>query len=576
MSIEYVPFRSGSVGTGKVPKAKKFDRDTTENTFMIDDFRTLPADSVREADIAIVGGGVAGITLALELGARGLRVILLEAGGLRFRHEDQEFYRGEFVGSLSLGLEHLRLRCLGGSSGAWGGRLRPLDPIDFEARDWIPESGWPFGAEALEGYWGRAAALCGLAEAPPDTGLWEGLEMPALPLAPERIRTGLVLRARRPSRFGRDYAAALQASPDIEVWLHACVTRILLHEGGGAVRALEVATPEGRRSTIVARAYVLAAGGIENARLLLQPQPGRPHGIGNDDGHVGCWFADHPTIVGTARLQPADRRWQQVLRSFEERRIGDATVFRIFAPAPEMQRRAGIANASLSVVPAILRRLTGGALSALYVKEQFHMLRRADGLSVHGRNILLDLPELLQFAHRRLHGVFRRRLFPLTLTWRGETRPLRESRVVLTGERDRLGLFRVRVEWRLPPELPTHVLRLHRLLDAELRRTGVGRLVTLFEPDGSDLPDRVLPSYHHMGTTRMHDDPRRGVVDRHGRVHGIDNLYVAGSSVFPAYGHANPTLTIVALTLRLADHLGPRLADALRPAVAGIVLGSHL
>jgi choline dehydrogenase-like flavoprotein len=543
---------------------------------MLDDFRTLPAGSVRRADVAIVGGGIAGITLALALGARGLRVILLEAGGLRFRREDQDFYRGEFAGRPGLGLEHLRLRCLGGSSGAWGGRLRPLDPVDFEARDWIAESGWPFGAEELGDYWRPAAALCGLDEPLPDAAVWEGRDLPALPFARERLRTGVVLRAARPPRFGRDHACALRASPDIEVWLHACVTRILLREGGGAVEALEVSTPEGRKSTVVARAYVLAAGGIENARLLLQPQPGHPRGIGNGSGHVGCWFADHPTIVGTARLQPADRHWLEVFRSFEEQRIGGTTIFRFFAPAPEMQRRAGLPNASLSVVPAVLRRLSGGLLSALHVKEQFRVLRWADGLSVHGRNILLDLPELLQLVHRRLHGVFHRRLFPFTLTWRGETRPLRESRVVLTGERDPLGLFRARVEWRLPPELPAEVLRLHRLLDDELRKAGIGRLVMLCEPDGSDLPERVVSSYHHMGTTRMHDDPRRGVVDRHCRVHGIGNLYIAGSSVFPAYGHANPTLTIVALTLRLADRLDACLTGGSRQSAAGTAAAFHL
>jgi choline dehydrogenase-like flavoprotein len=136
-----------------------------------------------------------------------------------------------------------------------------------------------------------------------------------------------------------------------------------------------------------------------------------------------------------------------------------------------------------------------------------------------------------------------------------EQAPNPDSRVVLSRERDALDCPRVALCWRTSPLDKRTAHRAREIFGEELWRAGAGRLQSSLEGEGKPWPARLRGARHHMGTTRMHSDPRRGVVDANCRVHGIANLYVAGSSVFPTSGAANPTLTIVALALRLAGHV---------------------
>lgn len=141
------------------------------------------------------------------------------------------------------------------------------------------------------------------------------------------------------------------------------------------------------------------------------------------------------------------------------------------------------------------------------------------------------------------------------MTTRIEPAPNPDSRVVLVGDRDELGLQRVALDWRLSEADKRNVRQTLELFGAEIGRAGIGRPKILYEEDDSGWPEDLGGGEHLMGTTRMSDDPKQGVVDRHCRVHGMANLFVAGSSVFPTAGGATPTLMIVALAIRLADHL---------------------
>ena len=142
--------------------------------------------------------------------------------------------------------------------------------------------------------------------------------------------------------------------------------------------------------------------------------------------------------------------------------------------------------------------------------------------------------------------------------YQAEHLPHRSSRVVLATDRDALGMPRLRTQVAFTEQDVRTVEKFHRVLAAQLSATGTGAFHA-YDPDlVSQIEDRLThfnSMYHHLGTTRMSASPATGVVDRDCRVHGVDNLYVAGGSVFPTGGYANPTLTVVALALRLADRL---------------------
>jgi hypothetical protein len=252
-------------------------------------------NSDQQNDVVIVGGGAAGLTLAHALGATGRSVLLFEAGGDKRTKASQEFYRGELVDKVvHPSTDNYRVRAIGGTSTIWGGRAIPFDPIDFEKRDWVPASGWPFGREALAGYYGRAmdAAEAGRPEFFP-----EG----ALPGAQKELAPGLdgdlvqttVERFSKPTNFWRRYGEELTRSDRVRIVKDAPVVHIQLAADGNSVDWIEVASPDGSRTKVRGRSYVLALGGLETTRLLLASNDVRQAGIGNDSDHLGRNYMSH-------------------------------------------------------------------------------------------------------------------------------------------------------------------------------------------------------------------------------------------------------------------------------------------
>jgi choline dehydrogenase-like flavoprotein len=155
-----------------------------------------------------------------------------------------------------------------------------------------------------------------------------------------------------------------------------------------------------------------------------------------------------------------------------------------------------------------------------------------------------------------------------------EAEPNRDSRVTLSEHKDALGMNRVKVDWRLTELVKRTFDRTVTLLAEEMQRTGVAD-VQLDEPlEGKPWPAQLEGTWHHMGTTRMHDSPTQGVVDRNCQVHGMSNLFVAGSSVFPTVGANFPTITIVAMTLRLSEHVLKALRGEVGPLASVTSIGS--
>jgi choline dehydrogenase-like flavoprotein len=493
----------------------------------------------------VVGGGPAGITLARAFAGGGMDVCVVEAGGLEPDAEVQALYEGESVG-IEYPLAATRLRRFGGSSNHWGGYVRPLDPIDFEARDWVPFSGWPFGLGELAPYYGPAGEIVEVAPARyANSAYWSevtGVQLPEPPAG--RLWTRFV-HFSPPTRFGERYGPRLERAANVRVLLHANVVNIDAAETGRSVTGLTVRTLEGRSHAVKARYYVLATGGLENARLLLLSNDVVATGLGNQHDLVGRFFMEHPHLSGFCEVVVADL--ERLPPIYRERVRADGHGVKVaFNPSEGFLREHRLLNATFMYGVAGEYRSDAPPGSAMRAKGL-----QADVLQA-SRRFLSDAGGPVKGDDPAYLGVW------LGVGCACEQVPNPDSRVSLSEERDRLGLRRIRLDWRLTEQDRRSVVAHMHSLALELGALGIGRTVLTVEDNGQ-WPDAVGGGSHHMGTTRMHDDPRRGVVDRNSKVHGVDNLYVAGSSVFPTSGAANPTLTIVALTLRLADHLKERL-----------------
>lgn len=516
------------------------------------------------ADLCIVGAGAAGITLARRLASPSRRILLLEAGGSDYEPAIAALGAGESVGFPYYDLEDSRLRFFGGTTAVWGGRCAELDALDFERREWVPHSGWPFEKDALAEYYRAARAIVQVPPGVLDARLWR-----AAGLAPSALEGDLLEAAfwqfdDRWDRFGLAAHAPLAAHPNVTVLLHATVTRLALAENGASVASADVRSPGGRRATVRANAFVLAAGGLDNPRLLLASRDRAPNGIGNDFDLVGRFFMEHPHARGGRIVL---RRPWAALRAFKQSHFIDGGRYAAtLRPTDKAQRELGILNGSFT--PKV--RLHPGRRENLAKKVYDHVHRRVNPTR-RGRVLWRVTKDGARWVQSRTDPLLPWLRLGLgtagvVLSVRAEQAPNPSSRVFLGDARDALGMPKLTLDWRFDP-LDKRTLRLVAAnLDAELRRSGEGYVVPerWLQDDAAPwetdplIGNHPIGGFHHMGTTRMASDRRAGVVDANCRVHGVENLFVAGSSVFATSGWANPTLTILALALRLGDHLESR------------------
>ncbi len=529
---------------------------------MLIDLRQHPEAAGHPSDICIVGAGAAGITLARSLAARGRDVCLLESGGLDFEQATQDLYKGANLGMPYYDLDQARLRFFGGTVAIWGGRCALLDPIDFMRRDWVPHSGWPINRAVLDPFYRQAHDQLDLGKFQYEHDVWDALGVPDPGFDPDRIDAVLWRFDEVAERFAASRARDLIAAPNVRILLHANAVKIQADAQGRAIEHVDVRPIDGPALRVKAGHYVLACGAIENARLLLASDDVESNGIGNGHDQVGRYFMEHTAgRLGRIETREPFALWAACQKRFMPDGPPLAPALRL-GDAAQAEARAlnGIATLKLQRDPA-----RGVALG----NKLYHGLKHSINPTRGGRALDHLYRGVRGLIHRRVRMPIERMranagITGLYLITRGEQAPNPASRVLLSAERDALGSRRADLDWRLS-EIDKHSARvLARTFDAELRRMGKGSLVPaawLDEP-GPEWPvdptigNHPLANYHHMGGTRMSDDPAQGVVDADCRVHGYANLHVAGSSVFATGGWANPTLTIVALALRLADRLG--------------------
>jgi len=520
--------------------------------------RDLESSAAIECDICIIGGGAAGITIARELAGGQPKVCLLESGGLEYDAETQNLYRGEVTGWSYPALDAGRVRYFGGSTNHWAGSCEPFDQIDFEERPWVPYSGWPLARETLDPFYERAQAYCQLGPYQYDPQFWSEItDREPLLLDPHRV-VSRVVQSSPPTRFGEVYRGDLERAANVQVLLHANALHLETAAVPGPVTEVTAGVLSGGQFKVRAQYFVLAAGGIENARILLLSGPADGRGLVDGSGLVGCFFMDHPVVEG-AILRPA--RPHPDLTFYRGRTFGVYGVHAHLQVAEEVLRRQRLKNVRAPLSPVSAYRLSEGI-------EAYHELSDALGegelppdLWEHIGSIMSDFDMVLEAISRRL---FNRRLFDHAAEAEGflldamvEPTPDPNNRVTLSEERDAFGLRRPILRWRIGERDRENLWRCYQIIGMELARIGAGRVRLLRNREEALWEDPRLLSYanHHIGTTRMSADSRRGVVDANGKVHGSPNLFVAGSSVFPTASHVPPTLTIVALAIRLGDHL---------------------
>lgn len=456
--------------------------------------------------IVIIGSGPAGISIARVLAKANIPTAILEAGTEEVTAESQDFYRGRTVGDPYFDLDTTRIRLLGGCSNHWAGWCRLLDAHDFQPRDWIPHSGWPISHADLEPFLGAVRDELDLVPFEPDRPITADIHWIQL------IKSPAV-------RVAEKYREELERDPNIALVLDAYVTGL---EGvDGRVRSARLWSKGAEAGEIEADWFVPCAGGLENSRLLLWSNQQSAGAIVPHAAALGRYWMEHPQFQGG----------DCILTGHEEFPI-DATNEAFFSPSPQAMQAAGIMNFGVRLI-----------------ETPYHGVK----------GLLADLactaPDFAEWLAMKA-GLHLRCAAQIYIGW--EQAPDPENRIVLSAaEKDAAGVPRIELHWKkgaLDRKTLADGMRLFGKAMAE-RDFGRVRLAD-WVANGQDYPtDQEIAGHHHMGGTRMGTDPAVSVVDADCKVHGMQNLFVGGSSVFATSGYSNPTTTIVALAIRLGHHL---------------------
>jgi choline dehydrogenase-like flavoprotein len=544
------------------------------------DARSIQRDEIITADLCIVGAGVAGIVLAREFIYGDVSVVLLESGGIRPDRQMQSLLWGENIGHEYYPLDNARSCGFGGSAHKWliglpenrlGARIHPLEEIDFLERSWVPNSGWPFDRTHLEPYYQKAQAVCRSGRYSYNAADWEEDTKPRLGLDPKKVETTIFHFIDRRT-FLDHYLDQIVGCNAVRLLTHSTLLDLEAGSNLREVLGFRVGTPEGKTFRVVAKHYVLSLGAIECARTLLLSQKERAFGIGNQHDVVGRYFMEHPH-VWSGKWVPASGFDLQKLGLYRIHSPNGTPIMGKLATTPDVQREAKLLNYCVSIHPVVSRYTQD--ITPVWRSDNWPLLKANEDRSNRavesqvGRRgapetLKCVLTKQLKRAGRLLFGGMltrrRRGAVRFTLNHMAEQVPNPDSRVVLSDEKDFFGRNRVRLDWRLSEIDIRSIIASQEIIDAELRRIGAGRLE--IDHDTKRVEAKIQGGWHHMGTTRMHRDPKKSVVDPNCRVHEMANLYIAGPSVFPTGGYANPVLTIVALAIRLADHLKAALKSA--------------
>jgi choline dehydrogenase-like flavoprotein len=496
------------------------------------DARRFTDGATLDTDICIVGAGPAGLVLACELVDRQCDVILLESGGSRAEPEILALNVGDATGDVYAGLGPTRHRQVGGTTHLWnsaaqgaiGAKYAPLSAADFEQRPSRDNGGWPFDLSALRADYERAQRICGLGPFAYEADKWATPSAKAWSALGDHVVSRVYQFGARDSLIA-PLRATIGRATHVRLCSHATAIAFETSASARRVAALSIGTPGGARWSVRAKRFVLAAGAVENARLLLLLNEAR--GLTGDGTEwVGRGFMEHPRDRAIT-LRPHSTALYASASFYDLHQAANGTwILGRLALSDSALANGELLNASATLFPRLSSRaerlpamLPGFAARWLPGNGHGWSTRRTAARDFEGFDVLLNV----------------------------EQTPHPDNRITLSSRRDSLGVPFPSLHWQWRAEDHARLERVRAIVADSLAGVGVATIDTATRPDPN--------AHHHAGTTRMHDDPRLGVADRDGRVHAMDDLYVAGASTFPTAGFANPVLTIVAMALRLARHL---------------------
>jgi len=543
------------------------------------DLRDFDDDQLIEADICIIGSGPAGLSMAGEFANTDVKVWVIESGGHEVEPATQKLYNYENIGvPRCISQDLIRIRRYGGTSALWTGRVAPFDEIDFRKRDWIDYSGWPVSKNELEPYFERAGDILGLGPNRYDDRLWKHFNTakPEPDLSRENLKSEFWQFSKsrtvdgEPTRFATDFDPP--NSDNINILLHANLTQINMTDGDSrgngteeadSVESVSISTLEGMKALIRAKTVILSCGGVENARLLLASNRQHPSGLGNQHDMVGRFFMDHPYCeLGEFSFKQCRKLLNRFSHFWLDNEKGRNVYLHGLSLSREVQEKEQLLNCAVYLVTGkeidaswltakrLLMSIKGGKFNIDLIKDFFRVIFQLDKV-IDGffRRYVKNRPPIME-SNR------------VALGCNVEQLPDPDSRITLSERRDVLGMPMVRIDWQISEKERQTVIRMAELINQELPAIGLPPLdVVKWLKNSENRKDDIgwkanfFDNAHHMGSTRMSADPMEGVVDANCKVHGINGLYIAGSSVFPTAGTANPMVMIVSLALRLADHL---------------------
>jgi len=500
------------------------------------DARNIDNNTIIEGDICIIGAGAAGISMALEWINTPYKVILLEGGGLEYDDKVQDLYDGKTTGQRYFPLRSSRLHYFGGTTGHWAGYCSTFDDIDFKKRDWVPHSGWPINRADLDPFYERAQKNVELGPYDYSVAYWQKQYPNYEPLLTNNdVVWNKMWQFSPPTRFGTKYRDAILKAKNVHLYTYANVVDIKGNENVSAIEQVIVKNYAGKQHTVKAKQFVLACCSIQNARILLAANTQAPKGLGNDNDNVGRYFMEHLEIK-SAQLW-LDKPSPLALYMIEFNKTKARAEIAI---SPQMQEKHKILNGTTSLTPLEL----AGEWPSI--------------IETWSKDVKKNEELFKSFGDKPAKAAPAKGYQSFELFTRIEQAPNPNSRVTLDTEKDSLGMPRAMLNWDLTPLEKRSIRKIYELLGQEVGKAGVGRVKLmdyLWDEKDYTWPSFTGGGWHHMGTTRMSEDPKNGVVDANCKVHGIANFHIAGASCYVTAAAPNPTLTLIALTLRLSDHL---------------------
>ncbi|MGB7816573.1 MAG: GMC family oxidoreductase [Methylotenera sp.] len=552
------------------------------------DARKLENGQIVESDVCVIGAGPAGTTLSREFIGTDISVNLLESGGDKHDHRVYRLGEGTLSGDLYEPLESMYLRQIGGTANNWilqmtdneyGYRYTPLEAIDFEPRDGLPYSGWPIRKSDLDPYYARVQAVCDIGQYEYSAEYWSKEEgMLPIPLPSEKAYNSVFLFGPT-KKFTKDFPAQIASSQNVTIYAHATVVELISSDDGLKIESALVRTFDGKEIYFKAKQFIISANALQTPRLLLSSRRHHPNGIGNQHDNVGRYYMDH-NLVPSGNFVPYDPRLINKMGFYDMQAVDGASVLGRLTLSPKIMHEQGLRNFAVMLFPTLWNQVQLDAMNsvaALKLHLMFNYTRFPKGLGRHLLNIFRGRNRLLRAVYEKIRynvpvllGLGRggwsrianneKKYYRLELLALVEQSPNPNNRVTLTDEKDELGCPKIKVHYTCATEDIESVKRAQKILGEALVETSLGQ----YEPpiQSAEVMKTLTGLHHMMGTTRMSDDPRHGVVDRDCRVHGVSNLFIAGSAVFTTGGYANPTLTNLALSIRVADQVKLKLSAA--------------